>query len=202
MATGRDYRGMTAEQRLADRKERLLTAAYTLFSGTGFTATTIERLCASARISNRAFYECFTGREDLMRAVYNRCVEESLLAVAKAIAEAPSDPESRIKAGISEYIIFVTRDVRRARILHLEVRRAGDILAAHRQRAVNGFTRIIKENLGDLPGGLPGKSHLLALGMVGAIQELLIDWVLAAEQPPLEDLIEAAVHIFRRTFDV
>ncbi|WP_248964348.1 TetR/AcrR family transcriptional regulator [Sphaerisporangium perillae] len=200
MTTGRDYRGMTAEQRLADRRERLLTAAYTLFAAAGFTATTIERLCASARISNRAFYECFTGREDLMRAVYERCVEETLLAVSKAIGEAPADADSRVRAGISEYITFVTRDSRRARIMHLEVRRAGDILTTHRQRAVQGFTEIIEESLGDAHGGLPGRTHLLALGMVGALQELLIEWVLADERPPLDHLIETAVHIFRRCF--
>ncbi|GAA3835874.1 TetR/AcrR family transcriptional regulator [Sphaerisporangium flaviroseum] len=200
MATGRDYRGMTAEQRLADRRERLLSAAYTSFAGVGFTATTIERLCAAARISNRAFYECFTSREDLMRAVYDRCVGETLLSVAKAIGEAPPDPESKIQAGIRQYITFVTRDIRRARIMHLEVRRAGDILTAHRQRAVGDFTQMIEETVGDLPDGLPGRTHLLALGMVGAIQELLIEWVLADVQPPLEHLIEAAVHIFRRSF--
>ncbi|MCW2882975.1 MAG: putative transcriptional regulator, TetR family [Sphaerisporangium sp.] len=199
MATGRDYRGMTAEQRLADRRERLQTAAYTLFAGAGFTATTIERLCAAARISNRAFYECFTGREDLMRAVYDRCVEETLVAVSKAIAGASPDLDSRIHAGIGEYITFVTRDARRARIMHLEVRRAGDILAVHRQRAVTGFAQIIEQTLGDLPGGLPARTHLLALGMVGAIQELLIEWVLADPSPPLEHLIETAVHIFRRS---
>ncbi|MFC4589237.1 TetR/AcrR family transcriptional regulator [Sphaerisporangium corydalis] len=200
MATGRDYRGMTAEQRLADRRERLLTAAYTLFAGAGFTATTIERLCAAARISNRAFYECFTGREDLMRAVYDRCVQETLLTVAKAIGEAPPDPARRIQAGIREYITFVTRDARRARIMHLEVRRAGDILTGHRQRAVTDFTTIIEETLGDLPEDLPEWTHLLSLGMVGAIQELLIEWVLADVPPPLENLIETAVHIFRRSF--
>ena len=74
---GRDYRGMSAEERLADRRERLILAAYTLFANPGFHATTIERLCATARISNRAFYECFSGREALMRAVYDRCVEET-----------------------------------------------------------------------------------------------------------------------------
>lgn len=200
MATGRDYRGMTAEQRLADRRERLLTAAYTLFAGAGFTATTIERLCAAARISNRAFYECFTGREDLMRAVYDRCVEETLLSVGKAIENAPPDPDSRIQAAIREYITFVTRDARRARIMHLEVRRAGDILTAHRQRAVTDFTQMIEEVLSDLPGGLPGRTHLLALGIVGAIQELLIEWVLASTPPPLDHLIETVVHLCRRSF--
>ncbi|MBB6472275.1 TetR/AcrR family transcriptional regulator [Sphaerisporangium rubeum] len=177
-----------------------MNAAYTLFAGVGFTTTTIERLCASARISNRAFYECFSGREDLMRAVYERCVDETMLAVSRAVGDAPPDPDSRIEAGIQEYITFVTRDVRRARIMHLEVRRAGEILSVHRQRAVAGFTDLIEDALTNLPASLPSHRHLLALGMVGAIQELLIEWVLAERQPPLEHLVETAVHIFRRSF--
>ncbi|GII75117.1 TetR family transcriptional regulator [Sphaerisporangium rufum] len=200
MATGRDYRGMTAQQRLADRRERLLAAAYTSFARVGFTATTIERLCAAARISNRAFYECFTGREDLMRAIYERCVDETLLTVAKAIGEAPPDPGSRIKAGLGAYISFVTQDARRARIMHLEVRRAGDVLTAHRQRAVGAFAQIIEESLDGVPDLPPARMHLLALGLVGALQELLIEYVLAADPPPLEHLTETAVHIFTRTF--
>ncbi|MBB5624414.1 TetR/AcrR family transcriptional regulator [Sphaerisporangium krabiense] len=177
-----------------------MSAAYTLFAGAGFNATTIERLCAAARISNRAFYECFTGREDLMRAVYDRCVEETLQAVAKAIGEAPPDTDSRILAGIATYITFVTRDRRRAKIMHLEVRRAGDILTPHRRRAVAGYTQMIEKTLGELPGAPPERLHLLSLALVGAIQELLVEWVLADVKPPLEDLIDTAVHIFRSSF--
>jgi hypothetical protein len=84
--------------------------------------------------------------------------------------------------------------------MHLEVRRAGEILSVHRQRAVTGFTDLIEDAMGQLPVGLAGRKHLLALGMVGAIQELLIEWVLAERQPPLEHLVETAVHIFRRSF--
>ncbi len=42
---------------------------------------------------------------------------------------------------------FVTLDVRRARIMHLEVRRAGDVLSGSRQKAVAGFTNMIESSL-------------------------------------------------------
>jgi AcrR family transcriptional regulator len=199
---GREYRGMSAEQRLADRRERLIAAAYTLFANPGFHATTIERLCATARISNRAFYECFAGREDLMRAVYDRCVEQTLAAVTRAIDQAPPRLEARIIAGISEYVRFVTQDVRRARVMHLEVRRAGNVLNGARQHAVAGFRKIIEGTLTELGGPVPGNLHLLSLGLVGAITELLIEWVIADPSPPTEEMIDAAVHIFRSTFQV
>ncbi|SDQ94624.1 DNA-binding transcriptional regulator, AcrR family [Thermostaphylospora chromogena] len=197
---GRAYRGMSAEQRLADRRERLMTAAYTLFPSAGFPATTIEKLCTKARVSNRAFYECFSGREALMQAVYDRCVEETLQEVSKALAAGPSTLSGRIETGIRAYVSFVTQDFRRAHIMHVEVRRAGDCLTAARQRAVSGFTRLIEETVA-ATGEKPAVNlHLLALGLIGALQELLIEWVLATDPPPIDQVTATAVHIFRSAF--
>ncbi|MDP9860789.1 MULTISPECIES: TetR/AcrR family transcriptional regulator [Streptosporangium] len=191
---------MSAEERLAERRERLIAAAYTLYSDPGFPETTIEKLCAAARISNRAFYECFSGRNELLQAVHDRCVQETLLSVAKSIDQAPDTLLSRVEAGIAGYIGFVTEDRRRARIMHLEVRRAGDCLTRSRQQAVAAFSQIIEAAVLDLPEAVKANQHLLALGMIGAIQELLIEWVLADDPPPVERLISTAVHIFYRSF--
>ncbi|GAA4060140.1 TetR/AcrR family transcriptional regulator [Nonomuraea soli] len=195
----RSYRGMSAEQRLADRRERLMAAAYTLYAKPGFTATTIERLCAEARISNRAFYECFGGREELLRAIHEQCVEESMAAITKALQDAPQTLDGQIKSGIRAYIEFTTADWRRARIMHLEVRRSGDVLTASRQRAVEMFARLIEEaTIAYEPP--PANLHLLSLAMVGAIQELLIEWVLADPAPSVEELVQVALLVFRRSF--
>ncbi|MFB9204123.1 TetR/AcrR family transcriptional regulator [Nonomuraea spiralis] len=175
-----------------------MTAAYTLYAKPGFAATTIERLCSEARISNRAFYECFGGREELLQALHERCVEESLAVVAKALQEAPSTLDGRVKAGIRAYIEFATADWRRARIMHLEVRRSGDVLTASRQRAVDSFARLVEEASADFPQARSLNRRLVALGAIGALQELLIEWILADEQPGIDELVEVAVHIFIR----
>jgi AcrR family transcriptional regulator len=190
---------MSAEQRLADRRERLMTAAYTLYAKPGFTATTIERLCSEARISNRAFYECFGGREELLQALHERCVEESLAVVAKALQDAPDTLEGRVKAGIRAYIEFTTADWRRARIMHVEVRRSGDVLTLSRQRAVEAFARLIQDAAADFPPIAHVNRRLLALGVIGALQELLIEWLLSDEQPGIDEIVDAAAHIFMRS---
>ncbi|MFF4411055.1 TetR/AcrR family transcriptional regulator [Streptosporangium sp. NPDC001559] len=197
---GRPYRGMSAEERLAERRERLICAAYILYSDPGFPETTIERLCATARISNRAFYECFSGRTELMQALHERCVQEAVSAVAKAVEEAPDTLLGRVEAGITEYINFVTEDRRRARIMHLEVRRAGDCLTTSRQQAVRAFARIVAAGALGPPDTVGVNRHLLTLGMIGAVHELLIEWVLAEDPPPVSDLVGTAVHIFHRSF--
>ncbi|WP_236003476.1 TetR/AcrR family transcriptional regulator [Nonomuraea antri] len=176
-----------------------MTAAYTLYAKPGFAATTIERLCSEARISNRAFYECFGGREELLQALHERCVEESLAVVAKALQEAPNTLDGRVKAGIRAYIEFATADWRRARIMHLEVRRSGDVLTVSRQRAIDSFARLVEEASADFPPAGQPNLRLVALGVIGALQELLIEWILADEPPEIEEVIRVGVHIFERS---
>ncbi|MEU4578102.1 TetR/AcrR family transcriptional regulator [Nonomuraea sp. NPDC023979] len=195
----RSYRGMSAEQRLADRRERLMTAAYTLYAKPGFTVTTIERLCSEARISNRAFYECFSSQEELLQVLHERCVEESLAVVAKALQDAPNTLDGRIKAGIRAYIEFATADWRRARIMHVEVRRSGDILSASRQRAIDSFARLVEDASAEFPAAIVANRRLVALGVIGALQELLIEWLLADDPPEIDELVAVAVHIFGRS---
>ncbi|MDP4504737.1 MULTISPECIES: TetR/AcrR family transcriptional regulator [unclassified Nonomuraea] len=176
-----------------------MTAAYTLYAKPGFAATTIERLCAEARISNRAFYECFGSQEELLQAVHERCVEESLAVVTKAVQEAPDTLDGRVTAGIRAYIEFIAADRRRALIMHVEVRRSGDILTTSRQRAIEGFARLVQEASADFPSAEPLNRRLVALGVVGALQELLIEWLLTDDQPPVDELVDTAVHIFIRS---
>ncbi|WP_235030080.1 TetR/AcrR family transcriptional regulator [Nonomuraea solani] len=178
-----------------------MTAAYTLYAKPGFTATTIERLCSEARISNRAFYECFGGREELLQALHERCVEESLATVSKALQDAPNTLDGRIRAGIRAYIEFTTADWRRARIMHVEVRRSGDVLTLSRQRAVDAFARLIEDASSDFPRPAPLNRRLIALGVIGALQELLIEWLLSEDQPEIDELVAVAVHIFNRSLE-
>ncbi|MEU8247545.1 TetR/AcrR family transcriptional regulator [Nonomuraea sp. NPDC048916] len=175
-----------------------MTAAYTLYAKPGFAATTIERLCSEARISNRAFYECFGGREELLQALHERCVEESLSVVAKALEEAPGTLAGRVEAGIRAYIGFATADWRRARIMHLEVRRSGDVLTHSRQRAIKSFAQLVEDASADFPSAGAVNRRLVALGAIGALQELLIEWLLSDDPPEIEDLVGVAVHIFGR----
>ena len=84
--------------------------------------------------------------------------------------------------------------------MHLEVRRAGDVLSNARQRAVAGFTQVIEGTVHELPGRVPAELHLLSLALIGAITELLIEWVVSDDPPSLEVIIKTAVHVFWRSF--
>ncbi|MEL0028042.1 MAG: hypothetical protein VW625_05165, partial [Perlucidibaca sp.] len=52
----RPYRGLAAEQRAEERRQRLLAAALELFARQGYAQPPIEMLCSSAQDTARPFY--------------------------------------------------------------------------------------------------------------------------------------------------
>ncbi|KAA1430328.1 TetR/AcrR family transcriptional regulator [Mycolicibacter arupensis] len=66
---GRRIRGLDADQRRAQRREQLLAAAFELFAREGYVSTSIEQICQTAYVGNKAFYEVFDSKEDCYLAL-------------------------------------------------------------------------------------------------------------------------------------
>ncbi|HZB31381.1 MAG TPA: helix-turn-helix domain-containing protein [Streptosporangiaceae bacterium] len=200
MSDVRTYRGLSAQERLTDRKERLLAAALERFGGQGYSATTIEMLCTDAKVSTRGFYECFDGRESLLRVLYDRILGESGQRVRQALDMADGTVAGLVRAGLTAYIGYMTADERRARIAHVEVRRAGEPLHTARRAAVHDFAEVIA-GLADENTTLTGLDvRRLSVGLVGAVQELLIDWVHSTPRPSTEEVVATAEYLFLAAF--
>jgi AcrR family transcriptional regulator len=203
MSETRTYRGMSAPERVIDRTERLLTVALDRFGCEGYQATTIETLCADAKVSTRGFYECFDGRESLLTAVYERIVADVDGRVRRALDDSDGTVPGLVRAGLVAYVGFMTDDERRARISHVEVRRAGEPLHEVRRRVVHGFADLVAALAGDhaAPPDADGVDvRRVAVGLVGAVQELLIDWVHAAPRPAPDVVVATAEYLFLAVF--
>jgi AcrR family transcriptional regulator len=200
MSDVRTYRGLSAQERLTDRKERLLAAALVRFGGQGYAATTIETLCTDAKVSTRGFYECFDGRETLLRVLYERILGESGKRVRRALDASDGTMPGLVRAGLTAYIGYMTADERRARITHVEVRRAGEPLHAARRAAVHGFADLIADLVCERAELMGLDVRRLAVGLVGAVQELLIDWVHATPRPTTAAVIATAEYLFLAVF--
>ena len=64
--SGRRYRGLSAEERRADQRRRLVRAAIDEFAARGYHRTSVEDIVRSAHTSRTAFYAFFDNREDAM----------------------------------------------------------------------------------------------------------------------------------------
>jgi AcrR family transcriptional regulator len=118
-SAGRRYRGLSAEERRVDQRERLTRAAINEFSCRGYHSTSVEDIVRSARTSRTAFYAFFDNREAAMYGALQASLHALLGTVRKRMAEVDRD-SNLIEVGISAYVDFLVTDPAAARILLLE----------------------------------------------------------------------------------
>jgi Bacterial regulatory proteins, tetR family len=63
----RTIRGLDADQRRAQRREQLLAAAFELFARDGYAKASIEEICQTAYVGNKAFYDLFDSKIAMWR---------------------------------------------------------------------------------------------------------------------------------------
>lgn len=195
-AEGRVYGGRTSDERRAQRRGRLHAAGLELFGTAGWSGASVERLCATAGVATRSFYEEFASREALLLAVYGEILTAGTAAVAAALEATAEVLEERVPAGVSAYVNFVTADPRRAVVVHREVRVAG-VLEPQRRAGFLSFALFVEQEATRI-GTRAGAGRLTALALAGAVNELMIDWVAEDERPSVEPITQELTLLFLR----
>jgi AcrR family transcriptional regulator len=115
----RPWRGISAGDRRAERRQRLLDAGLELFGTRGVAATGIGDICEQAALTKRYFYESFASIDELAEAVFEQITDRIAERVVPGIvAGGGSDPRPAITA----WVEAVVGDPRVVRILAVEGR--------------------------------------------------------------------------------
>ncbi|WP_338891030.1 TetR/AcrR family transcriptional regulator [Rhodococcus sovatensis] len=197
--TGRPYRGSTPGQRRETRREQLLDAAVEVFGTTGYRSASIDRICATAGLTKRYFYESFDSSEDLLEAVYRRATATMLTSIhppaTGAATEHETSAEEVLQAALSNFFRTIADDPRSARIVLLEVLGVSAAIDALYRQTTSLFVDAVlalATSVG-LANGLAGPNRrTLAVGLVGAILMMTQQWLLAPESEPLDGIIAGA----------
>ena len=195
----RTWRGQTIEQRQAERRQRLIEAGVELFGTRGYANTPVKAICEEAGLTERYFYEAFDDREDLLDEIFSMVLADCRKATLEAIRGAGDDLESSMRAGLSAFAHELTRDPRRARIQEIEVVGVSPELEKKRRDSIHAFAGIVADRTRELGGKEqigPLRLDVIALGLVGSVNEQLIDYVLGYLDISLEDLIENQIAAF------
>lgn len=195
----RGYAGRTSEQLAAERRLRLLEAALSLFAERGFARTPIEMLCSTARVTTRHFYEHFESREAVLVALYDRIMLDTRRVVAESLTLQNVTPRERMRATLRAFVDSCTEDPRRTRILCVEVIGVSTDMFERRRAAVHEFAGLLNDFTRALvaAGELPDRDYLLTcIGMVGAIRELMTEWLVSKERAPIETVHEHLISLF------
>lgn len=182
----RPYRGVSAEQRRAERREQLLEACREVVGRDGVAATTVGSVCDQAGLTKRYFYESFTDLD----AILLELLEELFAAVRTRILDAlaPLDPAppGRAHATIDALVAVMTEDPRRAR---LYVESSGHRrLRARLEQAYDAYVELwSREVLGH--DELTPRRRAAALHHVAGTTQAVVGWLSGALVIERADLV-------------
>lgn len=193
---GRLYGGLTSDQRIAARRERLLDAGVEVFGTEGYNSATVRGVIRASGLGERYFYENFADLDELMIAVAERIHEDVMTETISAVVAAGEDPIDQVRAGLTAFVTAMTRDPRRARIKLLEMSGAGERVRARRREGMQQIAQLIamRAPIDRDDRGLD--AELVALGLVGAVNELMIDWFIGGGEVEIDVLVEHCLALF------
>jgi AcrR family transcriptional regulator len=182
----------------------LLDAGLHLFGTLGYAATSLTALCAEGGVSPRHFYDIHPGREELLAELYGEIASEVGHAVHAAQVAAPLTVDAQIRAALEAAVAVLTKDPGKARILVVEVVGVSSALDQVRREGIRHFGGVIAASHARLVAGgiIPAREFgAIAIGLIGAINELLTDWLLKDPRPDASTVMPPLVQILTAVFE-
>jgi AcrR family transcriptional regulator len=139
-------RQRSSEERRAEQRERLLSAASAVFAKDGYARASVDAIVERARMSRRTFYEHFTDLSDVFLHVYEQAAGMLLRVVEDAIRQ-KTGPVEKLEAGIVAYLRSFQLNADIARVMHREIRAAGPAHALRHELAVLRFANLLSEGV-------------------------------------------------------
>ena len=193
----RPWRGLSPQQRVDERRARLLTAALEVFSAQGFHGAKVRDVCRAAGLTERYFYESFTGKQALLIALAEQLVADLVTAAAPGIALVETDLDAAVGVIAEAVVGSLTDDPRRARILFVEVVGVSTEIEDRRRVIIAALADVVRQGAARAFGPWVLRSvelELMSRALIGAAQELLVAYV--RDELPLDR--PALVEIFGR----
>src|SRR2546430_2002425 len=184
-ATGRRYRGLSAEERRADQRRRLVRAAIDEFAARGYHHTSVEDIVRSARTSRTAFYAFFDNREDAMYGAVQTCLR-SLLETMRGRVDHAAPGDNLTEVVVRAYVDALVEDPAAARIILLEGVGTSPEVNALRSRIRREIADLIRElwARSDAEAACSPQAAAISVGGFGILFESMVH--LAETNPPDE----------------
>ena len=186
------YAGVSAEDRRAERRARLMEAALDLVGSDGWQAATVRAICTRARLTPRYFYESFENREALLMAVFDAISQEAAARVLDAVVAAPDEALAKSRAAVESFVGLLEEDPRKARVLFVEGRGI-EAIETRRHDVLRMFARLIRDQGREFYRPPEGADRLLdttAFLLAGGLAELLLAWLDGELASTRDELVE------------
>ncbi|WP_162462555.1 TetR/AcrR family transcriptional regulator [Mycolicibacterium sp. CBMA 234] len=175
----RVYGGVSGEQRIAERRRKLVEAGMNLFGSPSSGSVRVKDVVAEAGLTERYFYESFGDLNALYDAVFDTAADAIESRVTAAMVDIPADGFARVSIALRTTIDVLAGDPRMIRIIFVEALGTGGRAGVHRNEIlVRAAGNFVKWSAPDEPSFESSSmdARMKAFAMSGAASELMISW--------------------------
>jgi AcrR family transcriptional regulator len=198
--TGRTYAGVSLVERKKLRKKQFLEAGLRHFGCCGFRNATVRSLCKEAKLTDRYFYESYSGLENLLVSVYEDCMTKLSKEIVEAIIQGyqGGDAESAIISGLDKYF-EVLEDPNIARICMVELEGISPEVNELYYRYIDAFAEILIEMAQHAFPNMKierKQQEIIATSLVGAMRQAATNWLVNGYDIERSELVSGTSKLF------
>jgi AcrR family transcriptional regulator len=191
------YKGVSAVDRAAERRERLLEATLEVWADPS-RRTTMTAICAEAGLSERYFYESFTDLAAAQRTLLDLIGEQIELVTTAAREASGEDRAVRIETTMRAFAEMLVADPRLGRVAIIE---AGTMpeLRPRRSELLRHFAHIAAvegHRAVEVEETSTTAEEVAGLLFIGGIAELVTAWLDGNLQASPDEIVDATAHAF------
>ncbi len=190
LTPARRYRGAAADERRAQRRCQLITAAIDVYGERGYQHSTVKAVCEAAGLTERYFYESFPNSESLLAACFGAVTESLLHTIGQAAQQAGQGGPQRAVAMMRAYFGALQSDPRSARVFLVEIQGVSKEVDEALDASLHALGTQLAQAL--LPAGETPDPLLLA-GVTGGIMHVALRWIRDGYAPTLETVADTAL---------
>ncbi len=199
MPVTRIYGGVSGDDRLSDRRARLMAAGLNrLVSDEGPRAFSVRGVCREAELSSRYFYDAFENADELAAAIYDEEIFSLMTVTLAAIQEAGEGDVARLASiGLRALIGHVAEDPRRGRLFFSPALEAVPAIEERRVASRRLFVGLTTDEMQNRLGVKPGKTLDVAVEiLIGGLAQAADEWLSHGLEMSQDDFVDACAELF------
>jgi AcrR family transcriptional regulator len=177
------------QERSARRRERILDAAFTVFSRQGYRQAGIDEVGRQAETSKGGVYFHFPTKESLFLELLRTTADRLVGKVERAVAGV-EDPVERADIALRTVLGVFAGHRTMARLFLIDAVGAGEAFRSELQRLHERFSALIAEQLTaavDEGSIAPIDTAVAGMAWFGALNEVVMRWLMSEPHGRLED---------------
>jgi TetR/AcrR family fatty acid metabolism transcriptional regulator len=177
------------DNKMTDKRGRILDAAIKMFAERGFHTATVAEIARAAGVADGTIYLYFKSKEDLLLRLFDEKMTE-LTAEARTEVDGQRTAPEKLRAFIQLHLSLVERNPDLASVLIVELRQSAQFLRAADRNKLAAYVDVIAEvvTAGQQSGELDGtiSPGTVKRAIFGALDELALAWLVSGRKTTLK----------------